>query len=389
MGEPNPEQRLVAELLAVCQKRKPETREYRRHAGHLVGNVGTQGSQNWPPLGAAVAYLLDEPGMREEWTKFFPVAKACFMGSEFGFGTYCVWGHMCPVAVVHAHAVARGHEDVAAGALEWLRIFWGLVRVCTAPDDQVMTVGLRGSPWHDPMQISTWISWVRAFALGEDLGRWNSRGRQLGLGIGRSEIPVFAAFARESIASALSPGPLPEFSCLSPLHVLHADWGLAVWLDENHNSNTPPIAVATWIDGTIEFAPDTKKKIRRNDRISVRLEGETLVFESSLYPAQRIALPSAGVETVYGAGEVSEPEPVDPVDPTPSTDLGAIADLVVGLRVPNRKAALQRSLVAELRSGTHRPLNEIAADVEQLGIGPAQPQTKAWRTAIALLRGMT
>jgi hypothetical protein len=173
----NPEQHLVLELQDVVQGRPPRSTVYLDQPD-LVASLGGDSSQNWPVLAAAIRYSLDETGFREKWLAFFAKSMGgLFMGSECWSTTYGLWGHALPVAAVHTHAVAKGQTDVADGALAWLRVFWGVYRDCTAPDGTILTVGLRSSPWHTPVQCSTWLAWVRAMALGEDLGPWEALGR--------------------------------------------------------------------------------------------------------------------------------------------------------------------------------------------------------------------
>lgn len=467
---PNPEHHLTLELQDVVQGRPPRSQFYLNQPD-LVGSLGGQGSQNWPVMGAAVSYCLDLPGLREKWLAFFAKSmEGLFMGTECWSSTYGLWGHALPVAAVHTHAVAEGQADVAAGALGWLRVFWGVYRECTAPDGTILTVGLRSSPWHDPVQCSTWLAWVRAMALGEDQSRWQALGRTVGLGMRQSFITPTATAVKASLAAAMSlgspPEPFPAFACLTPMHVLRGDGFLAVWLDQNVNSNTPPLAAAAWVNGTVTYLPgpfSQVKKIRGQlDKITVTQSAAGLDYTSSLYPAGQISLPAGGVETVYGDGNadtgsipvtpvtpvtpitpvtpvtpitpvtppvVSEPviappivpvvppviapiapiapivpadpivppvidpivpppEPITPVPPViPPVDLGRVADLIAGLLLPHRQADEQRSLVAELRAGTTRPLNEIADEVAAFGVGLGQPQAVPWQEAIRMLRG--
>lgn len=404
MPEQNPEQHLVLELEDVAEGHKPRSDSY-LHVPDLVASLGGQGSQNWPVMGAAVSYCLDSPGFSEKWLAFFAKSKGLFMGTECWSTTYGLWGHALGVAVVHAHAIEKGDTDVATGALDWLRIFWGVYRECTALDGTILTVGMRSSPWHDPAQCSTWLAWVRAMVLGEDQSRWQAEGRQLGLGMGQSFIPPTATAVKATLAKAMAPGPIPAFSCLTPMHVLSGDGFLAVWVDHNVNSNTPPLAAAAWVNGTITYLPgpfsQVDKKREQLDKISVTRSAAGLGYTSSLYGTASIPLPAGGVEAVYGAGEastgvvtplpspvVSQPvvsEPTSPVTPE-AVDLGRIADLIASLQVPKRQVGDQRRLVAELRAGPSRPLNEIADEVAAFGIGEGQPQAVPWQTAIKMLR---
>jgi hypothetical protein len=266
MPEPNPEQHLVLELEDVAEGRKPRS-DFYLQVPDLVTSLGGQGSQNWPVLGAAVSYCLDSPGFSEKWLAFFAASLAAsqglFMGSECWSTTYGLWGHALPIAVVHTHATGKRDADVATGALDWLRIFWGVYRECTAPDGTILTVGMRSSPWHDPAQASTWLSWVRAMALGEDQSRWLAAGHTLGLGMGQSFIPPTASTVKATLAAAMAPGPIPAFSCLAPMHVLSGDGFLAVWVDHNVNGNTPPLAAAAWVNGTITYLPGLFSQVQR------------------------------------------------------------------------------------------------------------------------------
>jgi hypothetical protein len=182
-----------------------------------------------------------------------------------------------------------------------------------------------------------------------------------------------------------------------------------VWLDDNVNGNTPPLAAAAWVDGTVTYLPgpfSEVKKIRQVlDKISVARSADGLDYTSSLYGTGRIPLPAGGVETIYGNGGATAPkedvtsvakpvapqpvtpDPVAPEPPPPAVDLARVADLVAGLQVRQVERAEQQRLVAELRAGTTRPLSEIADEVAALGIGPGQPQAVQWREAISLLRG--
>lgn len=429
MAEPNPEQQLVLELADVAQGLPPRSQSYLQ-VPDLVASLGGQGSQNWPVLGAAVSYCLGSPGFSEKWQAFFAKSQGgLFMGSEGWSTTYGLWGHMLGVAVVHTHAAGKGDTAVAGGALDWLRIFWGVYRACTAPDGTILTVGMRSSPWHNPVQASTWLAWVRAMALGEDQSRWQALGRTVGLGMGQSFITPTATAVKASLAAAMSPSePIPAFTCLTPVHVLRGDGFLAVWVDQNVNGNTPPLAAAAWVDGTVTYLPgpfSQVQKIRQKlDKITVTRSATGLDYTSSLYPAGHISLPAGGVETVYGDGAaspggmipialpvVSEPvvtppvvpaDPVVPIDPvvpvvpvvpppepvTPEpVDLGRVADLIAGLLLPRRQAGDQQRLVAELRAGPSRPLTAIADEVAAFGIGPGQPQAVPWQEAIRILRG--
>jgi hypothetical protein len=412
----NPEHHLTLELQDVAEGRPPRT-DFYLHQPDLVASLGKDGSQNWPVMATAVLYWLNPDQFREKWVEFFAKSQGgLFMGSECWSSTYGLWGHALGVAAVHTRAVAKGHSDVADGALTWLRIFWGVYRECTAPDGTILTVGMRSSPWHDPAQCSTWLSWTRAMALGEDESRWLAAGRPLGLGMGQSFIPPLARAVKNSLAAAMAPGPIPVFTCKTPIHVLRGDGFLAVWVDQNVNGNTPPLAAAAWVNGTVTYLPGPFSEIDKErgefDHISVTRLAEGLVYKSSIYGAGNIPLPAGGVETVHGDGGAStggvtprlepvtsEPvtpqpvapqpitsEPVTPVPP-PAVDLAHVANLVAGLQVRPAEVAEQQRLVAELRAGTTRPLSEIADEVAALGIGPGQPQAVPWKEAISLLRG--
>jgi hypothetical protein len=251
--------------------------------------------------------------------------------------------------------------------------------------------------------------------------------------MGQSFIPPTATAVKASLAAAMSaPGPLPAFGCRTPMHVLRGDGFVAAWLDQNVNPNTPPLAVAAWVNGTVTYLPgpfSQVAKIRQQlDKITVTRSATGLDYTSSLYGKGNIPLPAGGVETVYGDGKsvstggvtpivtpvVSGPvdpvvpadpivpvvpsDPIVPVDPVvpivpigpvgpPPVNLGRVADLIAGLQLPHFQRDAQRSLVAELRAGTSRPLSEIAGEVAAFGIGPGQPQAVPWQEAVRLLRG--
>ncbi len=387
----NAEQFLANELQDAAEGRRPRSGEYLR-TPPVVSSLGGQGSQNWPIMGASIAYSQGGKGKRDELLDYFAKSRTCFMGTEFGLGTYCLWGFALPGALVHKAARANGHTDVEAAALEWQRVFWGIVRESTAPDGTILTVGMRASPWHDPNQIATWLGWTRAMALSEDEGRWRAASKPLGLGMEQSFIPPTARALRASLAAGMAPGEIPDFGSMAPLHVLSGDGFRAVWLDRNVNGNTPPLAAAAWVNGAVTYLPSGVDRVRQKfDEISVTRDAAGLHYSSSLYGTGTIELPSGGTEVVYGAGGgliVGEPVVVagEP-SPADGVDLARAADLIASLKVPPRQAGEQRRLVAELQGSPSRPLTAIADAVAQLGIGENQPQAPAWRTAIAILRG--
>jgi hypothetical protein len=156
--------------------------------------------------------------------------------------------------------------------------------------------------------------------------------------------------------------------------------------------------------------PWPKPKPGNLDSCQLTEEGGRLSVRTGFGAVSAITLPATPPARVYrfsergfevngqASGQASEKpkEPKEPKEPkTPAdsqlssgpVDLGAVAATVESLSLSKHDKPLQAQLVSELRSSSHRPLPEIAADLESFGIGEFQDQAKPWREAIRMLRG--
>lgn len=407
MPAQNPEQDLLQELQAAACGRPLPSEVWRQFEGQVVDALGKQGSQNWPLMAAAICYVqtgANSPVL----LAFFKKSETMFMGTELLSPTYGVWGHLLPVAVIHAHAVRVGDAKTAAAALDWLRFFWTLVRACTAPDGSILSIGWRASPWQDAERDSTWLAWVRDFAMGRGTFRWDAAGHRLGLGIGQSPVTAICLAIQLSLVSGLADVG-PAFRTLTPLHRLAGDGWLAVYLEANGNGNTPPRMAGLWEPiqgGRVSYLPagDLTRKRQEFDHGAVTHDGATMTFNSSIYGTSCFGLPSlAFSETVYGTGEQPAAVPWEQLQPAPSApepsftapppegeapDFAALAAVVAALQVPHAQVALRDHLAEQIGDAPPPEARASLADaLTGLGIGEGQSQAVGWHQVIDALRG--
>jgi hypothetical protein len=429
------EQEITPELEAsVTGGLKMSTELASLRVGDLAGSLTSGGSANWPPVGWAVRYRGGEAVATDQWRRFFAASRETFMGTEM-FSLIYWWGHVLPVAAVAQHADATADAPMAAAADEWLRYYFGVMELMRDPvSGAILMVGMR-SGGHKPEGAATWLGWLRALARGEDLGPWEARGKELHLGMrNRWEYRTAKALQSTLAKPAASTEPLPAYGLMAPIHIYRTEEGLAVWCEKNVNGNTTPLMGAVSIFGkSLDYLPaEGGKRIRQKfEHVTCAPVGGQLVYESNLQGRQELPLPGGAVvkEVTLGTGTGGggaivpiDPKPVDPmpIEPKPivvapskqaesetkssvtpakppieqpaepstppGPDLSAVADIVAGLRLPNKQKALQGRLVDELRNGPQRPLAAIADEVATFGINPDQPQGKPWQEAIRLLR---
>jgi hypothetical protein len=154
--------------------------------------------------------------------------------------------------------------------------------------------------------------------------------------------------------------------------------------------------------------PWNQAKPKNLESCQVTEEGGRLLVRAILGEVSPITLPATPPARIYrfssrgfevngqASGQASEkPKPAEKIEKietiekteTPPMDLGAVAGIVESLSLGNRDKPLQARLVSELRSASHRPLPEIAADLASFGIGPGQAQAEPWKKAIEILKG--
>ncbi len=387
------EQRLTPELeTSVTKGLKLKSDLASLKVGDLAGSLISGGSANWPPLGWAVRYRAGDPVARGQWLRFFTESRRKFMGLEM-FSLIYWWGHVLPVAAVAEHA--GSDPDVAAGANEWLRYYFGVLDQVRDPSSgAILLVGMR-SGGHPPEGEATWLGWLRALAKGEDLGRWEGDGRRLKLGMKNSwEYRTAKALQSTLARAAASTEPLPAYGLLTPIHIYQTDEGMAVWCEENVNGNTTPLMGAVSLFGkSLDYLPKNGgAHIRqRFDHATCARNDGRLVYDSNLQGHQELPLPGGAVqrEITLGRPDGVAPAPIPaPVEPPPDDgpDLSAVADLIAGLQLSNQQKGMQSRIVAELRNGPQRPLLAIADEVATFGINPEQPQGEPWQEAIRLLQ---
>jgi len=414
----NPEQSLLLELQAAACGQPLPSRVWQDFAAGVVDALGGQGSQNWPLMAAAVCYV--ETGTNSPLLlAFFKKSETMFMGTELLSPTYGVWGHLLPVAVIHAHAVKVGDAATATAALGWLQFFWALVGACTAPDGSILSIGWRASRWQDPERDSTLLAWVRGVGTGSDTARWEIAAHRLGLGLGQSPVRAIALAVQGSLAAGLAPAPIPAYRTMTPIHQLAGDGWLAVYLEANGNSNTPPRMAGSWEpqDAPSTYLPRDYdgtglRRVRGEfDHGVVTHDDVTMTLNSSIYGTSRFGIPSLNfTETVLGAGGANAapapapvipgptpgpvpmpfPSPIAPPPPGegPVLDFAAMAATVAALQVPAKQQGLRNDLADALRKGPAAADRGALADqLSTLGIGDGQEQTPQWKDVIAKLRG--
>lgn len=392
----NPEQTLILELVAAVQGKKVQTEVY-KNVPAVAESLGGQGSQNWPVMGASVRYMTDPASARDSLLAYYEKSKKNFMGSELFSTEYGLWGHCLPNFAILSHAVSIGDKEIANAAREWLRFYWGVYAACTTSSGEIITVGWRGAPWHDPQQFMTWLAWVRDFSFGGG-ARWEVQGKTLGLGMQQSSTRAIAVALEptilEVIKSVMDSPPELSYATATPIHIVRgaqSPW-MAVYLEGNGNGNTPPLMAGVYDGHGFTYMPQNVARQRQVfDHATVELSpnGNILTYTSSLYGSGTISVPQNIAHVVIGAGSsapVQEPTRPSPT-PSPSSglDLAQCASIIRGLQVSRRDAAVRDRLAQELE-GPQRPLKAIADDLLGLGIGEAQEQATRWHKVIDWLR---
>jgi hypothetical protein len=304
-------------------------------AGGLASSLTSGGSANWPPMGWAVAYLQGDTAAPPAWRAFFQASRVNWMGDEWGSFIYGRM-HLLAVAAVAREARKRGDADLEAEALGWLQIWWGICALTEAPNGRIMLPGMRCAG-HEP--LGGWREWLLALARGDGGGRARAEawGHAAGLAMPHQWEWATALALEETLRLSYQPLAGVSVEDLPPLltwgfitlHVYRTPRGIAAWLEENRNGNTPPWMAGVSIDGQEIWAPaGGGARIReRFDHAEVERTGQALHYRSTLYPEQMLLLPAGeGKEVVLGVanGQEASPSP-GPVYPPnrPGKPLGA------------------------------------------------------------------
>lgn len=363
---------------------------------------------------AGSVQAVSDPGAGEQ------VYTPGFGGSEFMSAIYWPWHLMSHLALV------RKGGEIGERARRWVHLNWALFRAIQAPDGSLMLFGQR-SAGHNPKPREA--DWLFALASGGDVGRAEAWCKKAGAGlrrgwefeIGHELLPEMRQTWEESLS--IKETDLPGLLTLRvPTEIIRTTEGIAVVHAANVNSNTPPILAGTaGLDGRREILPTSEvrgEKVpggirirQRFDHATARIEGNEIVYSSSLYTEgaeKRIPLPGGdliyhlklgggGISSIFEPVSVPAPEPVDPgTEPDPSDqveppfpDLGRAADIIETLQLPNKQRQLQGQIIARLRSGDvdDDALGTILEQVRAFGIGPGQPQAVPWKQAIEILEG--
>ena len=335
-----------------------------------------------------------------------------FGGSEFMSTIYWVWHLMSHLVLI------RAGGEIGARARRWVVLNWVLFRAIQAPDGSLMLFGQR-SAGHNP--IPSKPDWLFAKASDGDVARAERWCKKAGAGlkrswefeIGNELLPEMRSTYQESLSI-----PVEDLQKLIPLRVptdiVKTAEGIAVVHAKNVNPNTPPILAGTlWRDERRDIMPTSVLKdekvpggirIRQQfDHASARIEGNEIVYASSLYTGgaeQRVPLPGGDLIYHLKLGNAvpvpddsdSNPDPDSKPDsgttPKPTRDLGRAATLIAGLQLPRKQSSLQAEIVAKLQGTlSDADVAAVAAQVRSFGIGPGQPQAVQWREALAILEG--
>jgi len=331
-----------------------------------------------------------------------------FGGSEFMSTIYWVWHLMSHVALMK-----KGGE-IGAQARRWVVLNWVLFRAIQGPDGSLLLFGQR-SAGHNPIPREP--DWLFALASGGDLGRAEGWCKKAGAGLRRGwEFEIGNALKQElqSTWEEARTMPLETLQSLPlrvPTDIICTEEGLAVVHSARCNSNTPPILAGTlWKNGRRDILPTSQfngmtfiggHRIRqRADDASARIEGNEIVYKSSLYTGgaeKRIPLPGGNViyHLKLGSGStvtVPEPEPVAPVEPPteeepPFPDLLHAADLIASLQLPHNMKPTRNQIVSQLQSRNVNDddLARIIQKVRDFKIHPEQVQAAKVEEAIEIL----
>ena len=366
-----------------------------------------------PPAGSVLVARNGSPKLisEAERTASDRVYTPGFGGSEFMSTIYWVWHLMSHVALMK-----KGGE-IGAKARRWVVLNWVLFRAIQAdePDGSLLLFGQR-SAGHNPIPREP--DWLFALASGGNTGRAEGWCKKAGAGLKRSwEFAIGNALKNEmretwEEARTLPLETLQSIPLRVPTEIIRTTEGLAVVHATRCNSNTPPILAGTlWKNGRRDILPTSEfnggtfiggHRIRqRADDASARIEGNEIVYKSSLYTGgaeRRIPLP--GGDVIYhlklGSGSttpVPEPEPVvDPVEPPteeepPFPDLLHAADLIASLQLPHSMKPTRNQIVAKLQSRevNDDDLAQIVQQVRGFKIHPEQVQAAKVEEAIEIL----
>src|SRR6185436_12495547 len=256
-----------------------------------------------PPPGSFLVAGNNGPTLASAPAANDRVYEPGFGGSEFMSTIYWVWHLMSHLALI------RKGGEIGDKARRWVVLNWVLFRAIQASDGRLMLFGQR-SAGHDPIPREP--DWLFARASDGDVGQAERWCKKAGAGLKRSwEFAMgneLITEMRSTYKESLSI-PVEDLPKLIPLRVrteiIKTSEGIAVVHAKNCNPNTPPILGGTfWQDGRRDILPTSVLKngqktpggirIRQKfDHASARIEGNEIVYVSSLYTdgEQRIPLP--------------------------------------------------------------------------------------------------
>jgi hypothetical protein len=421
------EQFLSWDLADAVAGKPPRDDVWRGATGLAALKQGT-GSINMPLLRLATKLWAGTPAEQAaaiaDWKEVLTFFQGQWMGSELGSRIYGVW-HLLSVAAAFGWADANGNPELSALAQGWLLHWWCLMKLIEAPDGRLLMVGMR-SGGHEPN--AGFLEWVWALATDGPVPKWEATAKTLGLGLKQNWIYAAGMSLKEVLRKSAAPiregqdpaALIPNYGLVVPYNVLKTEGGMAVWIPENRNGNTTPVAGVVWTPQSLDWLPKNGgRRIRQQfEKIDCRIDGANLVYDSILQghdelplpPGQvlaRVTLPigtadsgttmppgptdgttgtggtgttTGGTGTTTGGttgdGATTPPTPPPPdTKPAPPSQRSpqAIADDVLKLAVPKIQGPDRRRLADEVRLlPAGRPPAEIAADVGKLGISQGQ-----------------
>lgn len=341
---PGNEKTLPTEMLDAFCGREPRSGAWLRAAGVPRQVLFGGGSGNLPLFRNATKLMRGEPGMVQWWMEYFSASRDGFMGKELTSPySYGDWIPLC-VAVVSSWARGTGETALLAAADEWLLAFWVLTAKYRAPDGTVARCGMRGAGEHTPQPgpgamrelvaemalydgpdadlLGAWCSREGAVACrallpngsgkapvlhvagggagaravaGWDRANYSKPERALWLSVAE-EVRQSAAPVRSVLARGADPLTLwTGHKLVVRLAIVRTIDLVAVWMDRNVNSNTPPILAAVWRRGggwSYLPAHGGGRRVRQQmDHAVCQRLIDDLIYTGDKFPSGQIALP--------------------------------------------------------------------------------------------------
>lgn len=257
------------------------------------------GSENWPMMALAAKMLLGSPAEKAEadisavaWLTEQKTVRG-WMGSEVGSRVYA-WMHLESVLVFYRD----GSAALRALAGEWLDLYFSWLRQAwDAKLLRVLWLGQRSClPGRD--QVS----------LEDDLAAWINDAAPFPTHGGTYDRLIIYALRPVLEQIKARPSANPAWKTATPVDFYRGDDGVAVRVEAEVNSNTPPTLGASTVGGVLAWAPALPWQdfhMRATGGRCVEGEGVLAYTAAAVYKPTKVALPTNARRVRLGSGALS------------------------------------------------------------------------------------